>query len=576
MKKTMRIILPIILVIAIILCMVWYLFIYDRAFARDMLLSCARFSEERGNFNVSAWFYNRAYDLADGDSASKDQVAIELAEQYKHANNYTKAEYTLTKAIADGGGIDLYIALCKTYIEQDKLFDAVNMLDNVTDPEIKAQLEKMRPKTPTLSPDSGLYNQFISVSVTGYSGTLYAASGGVYPSIKGAPYSEAIPLIEGENIVYALSVSEDGIVSSLAVGTYTIGGVIKEVVFVDSAVEAEIRNLLNVSADRVLYNNELWKITEFTVPAEAKSYDDLQHLAFLTSLTLEDGVTADLSCLANMPNLETLTIKNTVVNKEAVDAIGTMIHLTDLTLQGCSISNISALKGAVLVVNLDLSHNSIADVSALSSMIHLETVNLEHNVVTEISSMSALSGLKTLDISNNVITSLAPISSLSSLTWVDAGNNNISELGNLSDLSSLEYLCLTTNKLSNVSALANCKALTELDISKNSITDISKLSALTNMMYFNFSYNQVTALPVFPTSCALVTINGSYNNLSSLDALAGLENLNNVHMDYNAEITSVDALASCYKLIEVNIYGTKVTSVRKLTEMSVIVNYNPT
>ena len=111
MKKSIRIILPIVLALAIVICTGWYLFIYDRAFTRDVLLHAARYFESSGNHTVSAWFYNHAYTHA----GNSDAVAIELAEQYKESGNYTKAEYTLSHAISDGGGVDVYIALSKTF-----------------------------------------------------------------------------------------------------------------------------------------------------------------------------------------------------------------------------------------------------------------------------------------------------------------------------------------------------------------------------------------------------------------------------------------------------------------------------
>lgn len=577
MKKGMRIVLPIILVVIILTCSIWYLFIYDRPFARDMLLSFARFSEEGGSISLSEWFYNQAYYLADKDAASRDRVAIELSEQYKRTKNYTKAEYTLSNAIANGGGIDLYIALCQTFVEQDKLYDAVNMLDSVKDPEIKAQLDALRPAAPKLSPDpSRPYNQYISVSATAQSGTLFVAANGRYPSKYDDPYAEPLKLTDGENVINALALSEDNLVSPLTSETYTVGGVVKEITFADPAVEAEVRKLLNVPDDKQLYNSDLWKITEFTVPAGTADYADLIHMTFLTKLTLEDGVAGDLSCLGAMTNLTDLTIKNTVVNREAVDAIGTLVYLENLTLQNCNLSNISALKGATAITTMDLSHNAISDIGALSAMTGLKELNLEHNVITAISPLATLTSLKKLDISNNVITSLAPISGISALVRLDAGTNTISELGDMSSLTTLTYLCLNSNKLTNVSALVKCTALTELDIAKNTITDISKLAALTNMITFDFSNNQVTALPEFTTTCALVTIKGAYNNVSTLEPLSGLDNLNNVFMDYNPEISSVKSLANCYKLIEVNVYGTKVSDVSALTGMDVIVNYNPT
>ena len=120
MKKFFKVVIPILLVLAIIACIGWYLFIYDRDFTRDMLLNGARYFDEQGNHSVSTWLYDQAYIQADHN----DVVAIELADLHKADGNYTKAEYTLTRAISDGGSAELYLALCKTYMEQDKLFSS--------------------------------------------------------------------------------------------------------------------------------------------------------------------------------------------------------------------------------------------------------------------------------------------------------------------------------------------------------------------------------------------------------------------------------------------------------------------
>lgn len=571
MKKSIRIIIPIILTAAIILCMAWYLFVYDRAFTRDMLLSIARYSESQGNHSVAAWFYEQAYSQA-GDN---DAVAIELAEQYKSSGNYTKAEYTLSNAIADGGGIDLYIALCKTYVEQDKLLDAVNMLNSITNADIKAQLDSMRPSAPSAVPEPGFYSQYISVTVEAEGGTLYVSADGQYPSTEDAPYTEAIALEDGENTIYAIAVADNGLVSPLSIFGYTVGGVVEKMEFSDSAVEAEVRKLLNVSEDTDLYTNDLWTITAFTMPADAASYADLKHMPFLESLVIENGVSGELLNLSSLANLTKLKISGVSVSEEVLGAIAALPMLKNLTLQSCSLSSIAPLENAKGLITLDLNNNTIRNIDAIRAMQNLQELNLQHNAVSDLSALSASTSLTKLDVSFNALASLSPISGLTRLTWLDAGTNSITDLGDIGKLTSLAYLSLKSNQLTNVSAVAACTTLTDLNISSNALTDIASLSALTNMLYFDFSYNQVTSLPTFPKDCALVTINGSNNQLSSLDSLGGLENLNNVHMDYNAEISSVDALAKCPVLIEVNVYATKVTDVTVLTNQSIIVNYNP-
>ena len=571
MKKTIRILMPIILAIAIFLCMAWYLFVYDRPFTRDMLLSFARYSESHGNHSTATWFYNLAYSQA----GNNDAVAIELAEQYKSSGNFTKAEFTLSNAIADGGGIDLYVALCKTYVQQDKLLDAVTMLDSITNSQIKEQLEAMRPKAPVSLPDPGFYTQYISVTLNGEGGTIYASTDGQYPSTTNAPYKQPIALVDGENTIYALTVADNGLVSPLSIFGYTVGGVVKLMEFSDAAIEREVRKTLNVSESATLYTNDLWTIKSFSVPADAANYSDLQHMTFLESLTIDNGVSTEIGNLSGLANLTELKISGTAVSQDDLKSIASLPLLKNLVLQNCSLSSISPLESAKELVTLDLNNNTIRSIQALAGMEKLQELMLQHNALTDLTPLSGISGLTKLDVSYNSLTSLAPISSLSGLTWLDAGTNSITELGEIGKLTALATLSLKSNKLTNVSAIAGCSALTDLNISSNELTDIADLSALINMLYFDFSYNKVTKLPAFPKSCALVTINGSNNLLSSLDSLGGLENLNNVHMDYNTEISSVKALAKCPVLIEVNVYATKVKDVTALTNQSIIVNYNP-
>lgn len=571
MKKTIRIILPIILALVIILCMIWYLFVYDREFTRDMLLHCARYSESKGDHSAAAWFYDKAY----SQTGDNDAVAIELASQYKANGNYTKAEYTLSNAIADGGGIDLYIALCKTYVEQDKLLDAVNMLSSITNPKIKAELDALRPSAPTASPEPGFYSQYISISVQSDGGALYVTSDGKYPSVLNGSYTQAIRPVDGENVIYALSVAENGLVSPLSVLGYTIGGVVEEVKFADPAIASAVRAVLGVDAEKALFTNDLWGIKSLKIPAEATSYADLKYLTYLESLEIDTGVASELQHITSLSHLTELSIANVTVSQEDLSRITKLPALTKLTLQNCMLSNISDLKNAKNITCLDLSNNTIRNIEALSGLTKLQELYLQNNAIISLDALTSLSNLHTLNISSNALTSIAPITALSHLTWLDAGTNTITELGDLKGLTALTYLSLAYNQLTDVSSVAGCTSMAELNISNNALTDISALSSLKNILYLNFSYNKVTALPNWSADCTLVTIDGSHNLLKSIDSLGGLKQLNNVYMDYNEKLSSIKALANCPLLIKVNVYGTKVTDVKALTDQSIIVNYNP-
>ena len=570
MKKTIRVLIPIILIIAILLSTAWYLLVYDLAFTRDMLLSFARFNENQGNHTVATWLYHQAY----SQTGHSDEVAIELAEQYKKIGNYTKAEFTLTNAISDGASIELYIALCKTYVEQDKLLDAVKMLNTVTDPEIQKQLEQLRPVAPVPQAEPGFYNQYISVGLDSAEKVIYATNTGEYPSIKDI-YTDPLPLGDGENQIHAIAVGENGLVSPVGIYGYTVGGVVEKLEFTDPAIETLIRTTLNVSETAELYTNDLWTIRSFIIPAEAKNYDILKHMIYLEELTIENGTAGQLIHLASNASLRTLTVSGTTVTQEEMAVISTLPLLENLTLTTTGLSSIGTLSNSTSLKKLILSENTIRNIDALKGLTKLEELYLDSNALTDVSALAPLTNLKTLSLAANNITSIAPLSGLTALTYLDAAKNLITDLGELGKLTALTKLYLGNNKLTNVSTIAGCTELAELNISSNELTQIAELSVLTKLMHFDFSNNKITFIPEFPKDCALVTINGSQNEISSLEPLSGLPNLNTVDMDYNKEIKSVAPLKNCPVLIRVNVFATKVTEVTVLTDQSIEVNFNP-
>ena len=571
MKHALRRIVPVLLALLIIASVLWYCFVYDRDFTRDMLLGQARYHSTHGNPQLSSWFYDLAYK----HSGQDEIVAIELANQFKAEGNYTKEEYTLSNAIADGGTVDLYIALCKTYVEQDKLLDAVNMLDSVSDASIKAQLEAMRPQAPTADPEPGFYSEYISVDIQTSEGTLYCTTDGEYPSTEEDAYSEPIALPAGETTIYAVCVADNGLVSPVSVLGYTVGGVIEEVVFEDFAVEQAIREALEVDADTVLYTNDLWTITSFTAPAGAGTYNDLTKLTYLESLSVEGQSFDTLRFLSSLTYLKELNLTDCKFPSEELGIIAALPALNSLTLSDCNLSTAAGLENAQNVTYLDLSNNTIRNLEPLSSMLNLQEVNLKHNAMTSLTALGALTNLTKLDVSYNSLTSIAPIATCVKLSYLEAGNNSLTNLGAVDNLPALTHLGVSNNKLTEVDILAGCTGLTELSIASNDITDISALSTLVNLEVFDFSYNEVSSLPQWPDGCALRTIDGSYNALESISGLKNMQDLSYVYMDYN-QITSVEDLASCYNLVMVNVYGNEVGSVDALTEHNIIVNYDPT
>ena len=569
MKKAIKWILSILLVALLIGSAVWYLFVYDTGTVQEFLVAHARRSADNGHFETAEFLYNWSCKLS-GDT---EAVAIELADIYKDSGNYTKAEVTLTNALAQAPSTRLYMALSKTYVEQDKLLDAVTMLDNISDQAIKAELDAQRPSMPQVNYEPGYYNEYISLTFTASGGTLYVTSDGEYPSIADAPYDTPITLDAGQARIQALTVADSGLVSPLADLSYTVGGVVEEITIEDAAVAADLRSKLMYGENTPIFSNDLWTITEYVLPAEAESAEDLRYLTQLTRLTISGRQLDSLEFLSGLTHLEELNLDGCKLAD--LTPIASLPALKKLSLSGCNLSTIAQLDGAQALEKLNLSSNAIGDITVLGSMPMLKVVDLSHNAVTDLTAVSGLNQLEELDVSYNSIGSVAPAGVCASLKKLDITNNAVSDLSPLATLTGLTHFYAGYNALTDVSVLAGCLELQELNISNNKLVDISGLSVLVKLTHFDFSYNDVEVLPAFPTDCALIEINGEHNFMEDISALGGMEHLNLVFMDYN-NLTDISFLADCPVLEQVNVYGTNVTNVEALLNRSIIVNYDPT
>ncbi len=571
MKKAAKFLMPLVLGVLIVASIIWYLFVYDRDFTRDTLLNQARYQNVHGNSRLSSWFYDAAYNFSGHDK----NVAIELANQYKRDDNYTKAEFTLTEAIRNAPTPELYTALSRTYVEQDKLLDAVNLLDKLGNPEIKAILDAQRPAAPVPDAAGGYYSQYIQVNLESAAKYIFYTTDGEFPSINGPVVHGAIPLPAGETVITAIAVSESGLVSPISVTGYTVTGVIEEVSFTDSAMNTAVRQLINADEDDLLLSNQLWGITEFTAPEGVKTFADLKLLPNLTKLTIQDQTIDTLSHVSSLAKLENLEITNCTFPVEDMTILATLPSLKALTLSGCRLSTIEHLEGAKNLTYLDLSNNTIRNLNVLSSMSQLTELILNHNALNSLEALSPLENLAKLDVSYNALTSLIPLGSCVRMTHLSADHNQLVNLVGLESMSLLTSLSVNHNQISDISSLPQNTDLTDLRVASNQIYDIEPLANLRKLQILDFSGNHVEYLPTWPDDSALQTIDGSYNALPSIDSLSNQQSLTHVYMDYNL-LTNIDALENCFCLVQVNVFGNVISDVSLLRDRDIIVNYDPT
>lgn len=551
MKKVLKVLIPVVLVLAVLAAACWFFFFQRPDLTSGFLQNQASKMAAKGRYERAIRCYSWAWKLEPADS----EIPLALADTYIRADNYTKAEYTLVKAIsAAPGNVELYISLCSTYVAQDKLLDAVEMLDRAADQNVKAQLDALRPQTPVVSPESGFYNEYIEITVESPEEAVYVTTNGKYPSMKRDLYEGPIALEGGESTVIAIAVNELGLVSPVMPNGYTIGGVVEAVTLSDPTIDATVREQLGLSISATLMTDDLWSITTLTLPDTVEDLSDLRYFTGLRSLTIQNVSGMDFTVLNQLPTLEYLDLSGCTISSHSLEAIGSLVELRTLKLNTCALTDLTPLGSLTNLTELDLANNSITDIGVLSLLLNLETLSLANNPVSSIAGLSTCSNLRSLDISSCSVVSLSA----------------------LSGKRQLETLLAPNNQIAGLSDLADCWSLSVIDVQSNHIPDISVLAGLPALTRFDGDSNQITAIPTFAKNAPLQRFSVNYNQITDLSGLSGLLSLNYVEADYN-QITDLSPLADNYTLIQVNVWDNPVSaeSVAALQERNIIVNYNP-
>lgn len=554
MKTALKIIIPLVLIIAILVGACWYFLFYNRALTVDLLTSSAEAMVSKSRYERAITYYTWAWKLM----PDQTDIPLDLSNAYIASGNYTKAEYTLVSAISSNPDeLALYQALCCTYVAQDKLLDAVQMLDRITDESVRASLDEVRPAAPVITPESGYYTEHIEVTVESPEARVYVTTDGEYPSNDGDLYTGPLTMESGESTIIALAVNDQGLVSPASIYGYTIGGVVEPVTLADPAIDEAVRQHLGLHAGDTIMTDDLWSITALELPDTVADLSDLTYFTGLYSLSIHNVSALDFSVLAQLTTLQELNLSGCTISSNAIDAIGSLVNLRRLVLDSCALTDISGFSSLTKLTDIQLSNNSITDISVLSLMLELETVNLANTPISSVAGLSTCSALQSVDITGCGVTSI----------------------GSLSDKKDLRNLQAANNQLTDLSPLANCSSLQTLIVSNNQIEDISVLKKLPALMIFEADNNAITAIPDFDEdNCILLRFCANYNQIDDLSGLSGINTLNYVELDYN-QISDIQPLAENYNLVQVDVWDNPIPDVKEAVkafeESSIIVNYNP-
>jgi hypothetical protein len=111
-----------------------------------------------------------------------------------------------------------------------------------------------------------------------------------------------------------------------------------------------------------------------------------------------------------------------------------MLALTDLTVFGQGITDLTGLEYAQNLTNLFLWLNDISDLSPLAGLTNLTDLMLAENQISDISPLAGLSNLTTLWLYSNQINNISPLSGPANLDSIRLENNQITDVSPLTGL----------------------------------------------------------------------------------------------------------------------------------------------
>ena len=551
MKQILKAVLILLLVLAILGTGVWFFFIRRSDLTQSALSYWGDHYFEKGRYNRAVFFYDKAVKLLPDDLWAN----LRLAESYEKDHNASKAEYTLVNAITKiPDSVQLYAALSRVYLSQDKLLDAEQMLGRISNEKARAEIDALRPAAPVLSPESGTYSEYIDVSVSAASGTVYAALNTDYPSLASDAYTEPFHLPGGMTKVVAVSVSENGLVSDAVYGGYTIGNVVEEVQLSDPVIDGYVREMLEKGAKEPIMSDELWQITELELPEGVTDLNDLLRFAGLERLSIHDTAGLDFSVIGNLSTLQALDLSGCTLSASVLDVVSLLPDLKELRLAGCAISSINPLVALTDLEVLDLTNNTISDLTVLSGLTNLRELHLTNNPIKSVAYLNNCLNLEKLYIENCGVAKLSGIAGNKSLQELYAANNEIEDLWVLED----------------------CESLAVLDVANNRVADLSVLTSFPMLREVIANDNQITAVPALDADLPLWNLNLNQNQIEDVSGLAGMKFLNYLYLDYN-KVTSLAPLIDCATLTQIEAWDNPLVleELPPMQEKGIIIHYNP-
>ncbi len=424
---------------------------------------------EELDYNQAVVYYRQALEV---DDSNRD-ANLGLAEAYQGLGQDSYAESVYQDMLAeDDSQADVYELLAQLYIQQSKLDEARQLLDEasqkVEDEEITVLYQLTRPEPPTTSYDAGAYQDRIAVELipSASEQVIYYTLDGTDPTVDSPVYTEPLILPNGVTQLRAIAVNSIGYQSDIAVYEYDLQIRDVEITLEEPVIERIIRDTLDIPGGQPIYNDDIEQITELYIVGDAVSSG-------------RDEYTVNLKEGTYIVNGSEYTFSGTGQIRTLND-LQYMPYLSRLVVGYQGELDISGLSRCTGITELSLVEDQLsdADIQVLAGLTQLQALNLGWNEISSLSPLSGLTGLTTLSVWGNRLSSLAGIEGLVNLTYLDFSDNQITDITPVQGMTALEELWMYDNQVSSLTGLTGLESLRVLMLKGNPIEDLETVRAI--------------------------------------------------------------------------------------------------
>ena len=248
---------------------------------------------------------------------------------------------------------------------------------------------------------------------------------------------------------------------------------------------------------------------------------------------------------------DTVVLSGVSLTEGELEALAGLENLTNLSLNGCGLEDVSALAGCEKLTTLSLEDNAIEDISPLSGLRSLRALYLSGNSLGALEPLYGLDGLATLDIRGREITD----------EELEALQSELPGCTILTDepIESVEEITLGGQTFTS--------DVTRLELVGAGVTDISALAACTQLEYLDVSYNEIDSISVVAGMPNLRVLDFTETNVSSLSPILALTELEVLWLR-NTKVTNISALSGHTSITELELSGNDVEDYSPLLSLT--------